>query len=251
METLNSPVRIIPSLLISRKRLVKGEKFSNHKDVGKPNTTSIALSSQNADEILIYDLDSYLKKIFEPDFKTLNEIAKSIMTPLTFGGGIDSFEKAKKAFDNGADKIYLNSVLFKNTSLVEKIANTYGSQSLMLGINLVSDNKKLSILNEPKIDPFKWFETIQKLKIGEIKITYVDREGTKNGLNIETSKKLLKMSKRPLIFGGGIGSLEDVITALKNNIRSIALGTMINFLDYNIVKIKQYIHNNNFNVRLK
>ena len=97
----------------------------------------------------------------------------------------------------------------------------------------------------------KWFNFLQELKIGEIKITFVDLEGSQNGMDIETSKKLIKHSKLPLIFEGGIGNLEHIILALKNDIRTISLGTMIYFLDYNIIKIKQYIHNNNFEVRLK
>ena len=248
---MKSLIRIIPSLLISKGRLVKGKKFENHRDVGKPHTTAIALSSQIADEMLVCDLDAYIDKNIEPDYRTLLKISKATMTPLTFGGGINSLDRAKKAFDNGADKIYLNSVLFKDINLVEKIANIYGSQSIMLGVNLVKKKGKINILDKPEINLMKWFNFLQELKIGEIKITFVDLEGSQNGMDIETSKKLIKHSKLPLIFEGGIGNLEHIILALKNDIRTISLGTMIYFLDYNIIKIKQYIHNNNFEVRLK
>ena len=240
---MNNPKRIIPSLLISKGRLVKGKKFSNHKDVGNPATTSIALSSQNADELLVCDLDSYLNTSTKPDFKTLEKISKSIMTPLTFGGGVNTFEKAKQAFACGADKVFLNSILFTKTKLIEQIAQIYGSQSVMVGINVIKENNKLKILNNPKINVYKWFDYLQEQRIGEIKITFVNLEGTGKGLDIIECKKFLKRSRLPLIFEGGLGNLDQIILALKNNIQSISLGTMINFSDYNIVKIKQFIHN--------
>ena len=248
---MKSLIRIIPSLLISNGRLVKGKKFDNHRDVGEPHTTALALGSQNADEMLVCDLDAYIDRNINPDYSTLLRISKATMTPLTFGGGINSLDKAKKAFDNGADKIYLNSVLFENINLVEKIANIYGSQSIMLGVNIMKKKGKLNIYNKPEKNLMSWFNFLQELKIGEIKVTFVDLEGSQNGMDIETSKKLIKHSKLPLIFEGGIGNLEHIILAIKNDIRSISLGTMINFLDYNIIKIKQYIHNNNYEVRLK
>ncbi len=248
---MNNPKRIIPSLLISKGRLVKGKKFSNHKDVGNPATTSIAFSSQNADELLVCDLDSYLNNTIEPDFKTLDKISKSIMTPLTFGGGINTFEKAKQAFACGADKVFLNSILFTKTKLVEQIAKIYGSQSIMAGINVVKENGKLKIFNNPKIDVHKWFTHLQEHRIGEIKITFVNLEGTGKGLDIPECKKFIKRSRLPLIFEGGLGDLDQIILALKNNIQSISLGTMINFSDYNIIKIKQFIHNHKYKVRLR
>ena len=117
--------------------------------------------------------------------------------------------------------------------------------------SIVKKKGKINILDKPEINLMKWFNFLQELKIGEIKITFVDLEGSQNGMDIETCKKLIKHSKLPLIFEGGIGNLEHIILALKNDIRTISLGTMIYFLDYNIIKIKQYIHNNNFEVRLK
>ena len=112
MENINSTIRIIPSLLLSNKRLVKGINFKNHKDVGDPVGTSKSLNSQNSDEIMLCDLQSYNNKDIDIDFETLNKISKSIMTPITIGGGINSIGKVAKAFKSGADKIYLNSALF-------------------------------------------------------------------------------------------------------------------------------------------
>jgi len=244
-------IRIIPSLLLKNRKLVKGVKFKEHKNAGNPKTTILSLESQKADEILLIDLDAY-EYSKSNDLETLKEISEISSTPLTFGGGINSFEKAKKILTSGADKIYINSSLIKDKNLIDQIAYTFGSQSIVGGIDIIKKKNNFFIASDKtyKIDPINYAKELQERGIGEIKITYKDLEGSRQGMEIDYSKKLKKAVNVPIIFEGGNGSLEDILNCCNQKIFSIALGTMIVFSDNNIIKIKSFLRNFGHNVRL-
>lgn len=243
-------VRIIPSLLLSNKKLVKGKKFTNHINAGYPSSTCLALEGQKCDEIFLIDLDSY-KNDKDPDFDTLNEISKNISTPITFGGGIKNIEQVKKAFKLGADKIYLGQILFKNKEIINRIKDIYGSQSIVAGINIIVDNQECYLLEdkEKKIDILDYIKSLINFGIGEIKITFVSNEGTEEGMNLDLSKKIISNIDLPIIFEGGLGNVEQIIDMIKIGANSFAIGSMITFKDYNIFKIKQHLFNKGYKVR--
>lgn len=243
-------LRIIPSLLLSNKKLVKGKKFTNHINAGYPSTTCLALEGQKCDEIFLIDLDSY-KNDKDPDFDTLNEISKNISTPITFGGGIKNIEQVKKAFKSGADKIYLSQVLFQNKEIISKIKNIYGSQSIVAGINIITSNREYYLLEdkEKNINILDYIKSLIKSGIGEIKITYVNNEGGEKGMNLDFSKIIISNTDLPIIFEGGLGNVEQIIDMIKIGANSFAIGTMITFKDYNIFKIKQHLFNKGYKVR--
>ena len=243
--------RIIPSLLLSNKKLVKGKKFSNYINAGSPVTTISALENQNADEILLIDLDAYKLKT-EPDINTLKKIAEISSTPITFGGGVDNFKLSKRILTNGADKVYINTALFNNKDLIDEIALCFGNQSIVGGINLIKKNNNYILAEDKsqKINPIHYAKELENRGIGELKVTYVNLEGTKLGLELDYSKKILNEMNIPVIFEGGIGKLEHLLECYKINISSVALGTLIIFSDYHIIKIKQYLKNENCVVRI-
>lgn len=240
-------LRIIPSLLLQDKKLVKGSRFTNFKNAGSPKTTIQAFNSQKSDEILLMDLDGYNRK--NQDFNTLNQISQICNTPITYGGGLDNLEKVRSSFLNGADKVYLSTNIIENTSLIKKIAQIYGNQSIVGGLNLIADDKSCYVYNFKNLDPFELCKKLEANGIGELKITFVNLEGSRKGMNIYLCEKFLRLLKIPIIFEGGIGSLEDIENCLKAGIKNIALGTILIFNDYNIFKIKQHLLNQNFRVR--
>lgn len=243
-------IRIIPSLLLSNKKLVKGKKFTNHINAGYPSSTCLALEGQKCDELFLIDLDSY-KNNKDPDFDTLNEISKNISTPITFGGGIKNIEQVKKAFKLGADKIYLSQVLFKNKEIINKIKKIYGGQSIVAGINIVASNGEYYLLEdkEKNINILAHIKSLIKSGIGELKITFVNDEGSEKGMNIDFSKRIISNSDLPVIFEGGLGNVEQIIDMIKIGADSFAIGSMITFKDYNIFKIKQHLFNKGYKVR--
>ncbi len=245
-------LRIIPSLLLSKKKFVKGMQFKNHKIAGWPNSTITAFDSQGADEIQMIDIDTYEIDHIEPDFEVLKKIAENCSTPITFGGGIINLDLALKAIRSGAEKIYVNRQILKNIHFLKNLSETIGSQAIVVGINIIRTGNEYRIYEREgeKINLFKYLENIQSSGAGEIKITIVDREGKKSGLDIDICKKINNVLSIPCIFEGGIGSLDDLKTAFLNDIKAVSLGTMLIFSDYNIVKIKRYLFNENFNVRI-
>ena len=245
-------LRIIPSLLLSKGKLIKGINFQNHKNAGSPSSTVLALESQGADEISLIDIDNYVTGINkEPDFETLKKVSEVTSTPITFGGGINSLDTAKKVIRYGAEKIYLNRIAYKDKNLIIDLVKYFGGQAIVIGINIINSNNIYSIY-EKNIhkDLIEHLIEIQNLGIGEIKINFVDREGTKKGLDLTFIKKLLKHIRVSSVFEGGIGNLNQIEEAFNTKINAIGLGTMITFNDYNIFKIKRYLIDKNFNVRI-
>ena len=228
------------------KKLVKGKNFKNHKIAGSPKTTVQAFDSQKCDEIFLIDLNSY--KNNNPDFNELKNISLVTNTPLTFGGGLNSIEKIKKAFLNGADKIYISSCLFNNENIIKDTSYIYGSQSIVGGINIITDDDNFKILNN-NLEPLNFLKKLEDLGVGEIKVNFVNLEGSKRGFNLKICEKILKHIKIPVIFEGGIGSLKDIENAIETGVENIALGTILIFSDYNIFKIKQHLSNKNFKIR--
>ena len=205
-------IRIIASLLTSNNKLVKGQKFENFKSAGSPVTTIAVYESQKIDEIILIDLDSYKNKVKEPNFKLLKKISETSSTPITFGGGIKTFKQVQDAFKSGADKIYLNSVLFQNLDIMKQTIEMYGSQSIVAGLNLKLKNKNYYLLEDTNliINPFEYAAKLEKLGAGELKFTFVDLEGTKKGIDLVYAKKIKENINIPCIFEGGIGNLNHL-----------------------------------------
>ena len=121
MESRNHYLRIIPSLLLSENKLVKGTNFRNHKNAGSPVSTVVAFDSQGADEISLIDIDTYHNKNIEPNLKMLREISKICSTPITFGGGIKDLKTAKEIIKSGAEKIYINRKILEDLSFAKSL----------------------------------------------------------------------------------------------------------------------------------
>lgn len=243
-------LRIIPSLLLYKDRLIKGKNFENHIDVGNPITTSKAFEAQGADEIFIIDLEQYKSfKLKKNSSQLLNDISKNLMTSITFGGGIKTFQKAKEYLRSGADKIYLSSILFDNFKIVSEISKVFGNQSIVCGINVIKKNDKYLLYKNEKINFDIWLEKINNLPVGEIKITFVNLEGSKKGLDVKFCEKLATFFDHPLVVEGGIGNLNHIKQAAKTSISGLALGTMLNFSEQNIIKIKQFLTNEKIKIR--
>ena len=248
----NSIIRIIPSLLLSKKRLVKGINFEKYLDAGDPVRTCVAHDAQDCDEICIIDLDAYKDNI-EPDTKILEFITRETATPIIFGGNIKSINSVEKIIRSGADKVLINSNIL-NKELISEIIINFGGQCIVAGVDLIlinGDYKVYSRGNILDISIKEYIKRIIELGVGELKITYVNLEGTRSGIEILTSKNIINYTTLPTIIEGGVKDLEDLKNAINNGIKSIAIGSMLVFSDNNIFKIKQFLANRGFNVRLR
>ena len=250
MESRNHYLRIIPSLLLSENKLVKGTNFSNHKNAGSPVSTVVAFDSQGADEISLIDIDTYHNKSIGPNLKMLKEISKICSTPITFGGGIKDLKTAREIIKSGAEKIYINRKILEDISFAKILVKEFGGQAVVVGINIIQNNNEYEIYEDNKIGIFEYVKKVQNLGIGEIKFMFVNSEGNKLGLDLNFCEMILEHIHVPCIFEGGIGSLEHLEQAFDKKVKAIALGSLLTFNDYNIVKIKRHLFNKNYKVRL-
>jgi cyclase len=238
--------RIIPSLLLTEGRLVKGVQFSHPRDAGNPRTTALAHNSQKADEILLLDIHAS-RENRPPKFESIAKVAEECFMPLTVGGGIRSLQIARQCMDIGADKLCLNTSALDDPSLITELARIYGSQAIMLRVDVVEEkgeyflyDHRYGVARQEK-DPILWIKEGVDRGAGEISLIAVGREGTRGGLDLEMARRVMEAVDVPVILEGGAGTLEHLDQAFSAGVEALALGTMLVFSDNNIVKIKAFL----------
>ncbi|VFP81371.1 imidazole glycerol phosphate synthase subunit HisF [Buchnera aphidicola] len=213
--------RIIACLDVKNGMVVKGIKFCNHTVIGKIIELVKYYSISGIDELVFYDISaSPEKKLL--DMKWITRIAELINIPFSVAGGISSVEDAKQVLSLGADKISINSPALHNPLLISKLADRFGVQCVVVGIDSWYDKikKKYQVFqytgNENKShltcwDTFNWVKKVQKLGAGEIVLNTMNTDGTKGGYDIEQLKKIREICSVPLIASGGAGCMNDFL----------------------------------------
>ncbi len=248
--------RIIPCLDINNGRTVKGINFENIQDAGDPVELAMFYSLQGADELVFLDITATVEKR-----KTLvalvKDIAVHINIPFTVGGGISSVENAYELLQNGADKISVNSAAFKNPMLIEKMANEFGSQCVVLAIDTKkeADGKWYVYLNGGRIKTealaFDWAKKATGLGAGEILLTSMNNDGTKNGFAGDITGTLSNELPVPIIASGGAGTMEHFADVfLDANADAALAASVFHYREMEIPKLKQYLFDQNINVRI-
>src|SRR5688572_8363438 len=205
--------RIIPCLDIKDGRTVKGTNFINLRDAGDPVELASNYAEQGADELVFLDITATIEKR-----KTLAElvrrIAHTINIPFTVGGGIKTVEDVSVLLQSGADKISVNTAAFHNPLLISSIANTAGSQCVVLAIDTrkEEDGKWYVYLDggrtKTQTECFDWAKKAVELGAGEILLTSMNHDGTKSGFALDITKKLAEELAVPVIASGGGGTME-------------------------------------------
>ncbi|VFP87947.1 Imidazole glycerol phosphate synthase subunit HisF [Buchnera aphidicola (Cinara piceae)] len=217
--------RIIACLDVKNGMVIKGIKFRNHIIIGKIIELVKYYSTQGIDELVFYDISASPKKKLL-DIKWIAKIAELINIPFSVAGGISSIEDAKQILALGADKISINSPALANPLLISKLADRFGVQCIVVGIDSWYDqiNKKYQVFqytgNEKKShltywSTFDWVKKVQKLGAGEIVLNTMNTDGTKSGYDIKQLKKIRDICSIPLIASGGAGSMNDFLNVFE------------------------------------
>lgn len=229
--------RIIPILTYSNEELVKSIQFGSRKYIGDPLNAVRIFNEKFVDEIILLDIGNENRDEFKINYPFLKKLLNECFMPVTYGGGIKTFEDAKKIFDLGVDKISLNSIIFKNVEIIEKLVSYFGSQSIVACFDIkknISGKYCLYNYKENKIFNYEFKQCIQKiidLGIGEILINSVDRDGMMNGVEKDLLKDL--NFSVPLIYSGGVGKLEDLQDGFKYKLEGIGCSSFFCFYGEN------------------
>ena len=248
--------RIIPCLDIDNGRTVKGINFVNIQDAGDPAELAMYYSRKGADELVFLDITATVEKR-----KTLVELVKKVAAriniPFTVGGGITSVENAFELLQNGADKISVNSAAFRNPALIKEMADEFGSQCVVLAI----DTKKEAngewyvYLNGGRIKTdlaaIDWAKQAVDLGAGEILLTSMNNDGTKDGFASDITSLFSKEIPVPIIASGGAGNMQHFADVFQNDNADAALAaTVFHYKEIEIPALKQFLSDKKVNVRL-
>lgn len=247
--------RIIPCLDIKDGRTVKGINFENIRDAGDPVELAINYAQQGADELVFLDITATNEKR-----KTLSElvtrIAKHINIPFTVGGGISSVEDVSVLLNAGADKISVNTSAVKNPQLIKELADQFGSQCVVLAIDTkFEDGDWYVYLNggrvKTEIKTLDWAKQAVALGAGEILLTSMNNDGTKNGFALDITKTISEAVNVPVIASGGAGNMEHFTDVFNNGKADAALAASIfHYKEIAIPELKKYLKNKNIEVRI-
>jgi len=246
--------RIIPCLDIKGGRTVKGVNFIDLQDAGDPIELAKKYVEQGADELVFLDITATLEKR-----KTLidlvKQVAKEIDIPFTVGGGINSVEDVRDIIKAGADKVSVNSSAVKNPSLITEIANEFGSQCVVVAIDtkLEEEEWKVFVHGGKTITPLKtieWAKQVEKLGAGEILLTSMNNDGTKNGFSIDITNLVSTAVNIPVIASGGAGNKVDFKNVFTKTEATGALAASIfHFGEIQIQELKDYLKNEKIAIR--
>ena len=248
--------RIIPCLDVNNNRVVKGINFVNLKDAGDPVEVAKAYDKAGADELVFLDItaSSDARKTV---IDMVSRVAENVFIPFTVGGGIRTVDDFKEILRAGADKISVNSAAINNPNLVAEAADKFGSQCVVVAIdakrrpdggwNIYKNGGRVDM----GIDAVEWAMKANELGAGEILLTSMDGDGTKDGYDIELTRTISENVSIPVIASGGAGKLEDFKEALTDGKADAALAaSLFHFKELEIKQVKEYLRKEGVSVRL-
>lgn len=248
--------RIIPCLDVHNGRVVKGVNFVDLKDAGDPVEVGKAYNEAGADELVFLDItassDSRTIKV-----DMVRRVAETVFIPFTVGGGIRSIEDFKVILREGADKVAVNTAAIMNPSLIAEAADKFGSQCVVVAIDAKKREKgdgwniyKNGGRVDMGMDAVEWAIKANELGAGEILLTSMDCDGTKNGYDIELTKTIAEHVSIPVIASGGAGTLEHFYKALTEGKADAALAaSLFHYKELEITEVKKYLKEKGVSIR--
>lgn len=249
--------RIIPCLDVNNNRVVKGVNFVNLRDAGDPVEVAKAYDKAGADELVFLDITASCDQR-KTVVDMVRKVAENVFIPFTVGGGIRTVDDFKEILREGADKIAVNSAAIDNPQLVADAAYKFGSQCVVVAIDAKrrEDGSGWNIYKhggrlDTGIDAIEWAEKVFKLGAGEILLTSMDCDGTKNGYDIELTRRISEVVNIPVIASGGAGTKEHFLDALTNGKADAALAaSLFHYKELEIDDLKEFLRQNGVSVRL-
>lgn len=249
--------RIIPCLDVHAGRVVKGVNFVDLKDAGDPVEIAKAYDKAGADELVFLDITAS-SDARETVVDLVREVAKCVFIPFTVGGGIRTVEDFRTLLREGADKISINSSAINTPELISEAAAKFGSQCVVVAIDAkkCADGSGWNVYKnggrvDVGLDAVEWAQKVEKLGAGEILLTSMDCDGTKNGYDLELTRTIAEHVSIPVIASGGAGKIEHFKEALTEGKADAALAaSLFHYKELEIRQVKEYLQREDVPVRL-
>jgi cyclase len=248
--------RIIPCLDVNMGRVVKGINFVNLRDVGDPVEIAEYYNEQGADELVFLDITA-THEGRGTMLEVVRRTAEKVFIPLTVGGGIREVEDFKEILRAGADKISINSAAVRDKHLISRAAEKFGSQCVVVAVDgrMRPDRSGWNVvINGGRIDTgmdvLEWVREVQRLGAGEILLTSMDADGTKNGFDIAMTKAVTESVNLPVIASGGCGRLDHFSQVFQETTADAALAaSLFHFRELTVSQVKEFLYSKNIPVR--
>lgn len=238
--------RIIPCLDVHEGRVVKGINFVNLTDAGDPVELAAFYDQEGADELVFLDISASVEKR-----KTIIEVvkntAKEVFIPFAVGGGISNLDDIRNILNAGADKVSINSAAVKNPLMISEAAKMFGSQCIVVAIDARKVDNHWEVYinggNTPTgLDAIDWAKECERLGAGEILLTSMDKDGTKDGYDIDITAAISEAAKIPVIASGGAGNLEHLYDAIEyGKADAVLCASIFHYREYSIKEAKDYL----------
>lgn len=251
--------RIIPCLDVDKGRVVKGVQFVDIRDAGDPVEVARRYNEQGADEITFLDITASHEDR-DTTLHTVERMAGEVFIPLTVGGGVRELQDIRNLLNAGADKVAINSAAIHNPEFVHEAALRFGSQCIVVAI----DAKQVEQGESPRweifthggrkptgINAIEWAKKMADFGAGEILLTSMDRDGTKNGFDLDLTSRISDAVNVPVIASGGVGNLQHLVDGIvEGNADAVLAASIFHFGEHSVPEAKQYMAKRGVNVRL-
>ena len=249
--------RIIPCLDVDKGRVVKGVNFLNIRDAGDPIEIAKRYDDEGADEITMLDITAS-HETRDTTYKTVENIASQVFIPLTVGGGVRKIEDIKKLLRSGADKVSINTAAVENPDFVKEAADKFGSQCIVVAVDakLKADSSSSWEVvtyggrNRTGIDVQEWTTQMADYGAGEILLTSMDRDGTKEGFDNKLVFQVASSIDIPVIASGGVGNLQHLIDGIQiGGAEAVLAASIFHFSEFTIQEAKDAMKDSGIVVR--
>jgi len=247
--------RIIPCLDVKEGRVVKGRRFVELRDAGDPVEQAIFYDKEGADELVFLDITASHEKRYIM-LEVVRKVAESIFIPFTVGGGINDIESIRDILAAGADKVSINTAAVNDPQLIKQASDKFGAQCVVLAIDAkkIGDQKWEIYTHGGRtptgLDAVEWAVKGEQMGAGEILLTSMDRDGTKDGYDLELTRAISSAVNIPVIASGGAGTLEHIYDAfVEGGAEAALLASLLHYRELSIKEIKDYLQTKGINVR--
>jgi cyclase len=245
--------RIIPCLDVDKGQVVKGVNFINIRQAGDPVELARKYYEMGADELCFLDITAS-NEDRKATYEVIKATAKEIFIPLTVGGGVSSVKDVEMLLHSGADKVGINSAAVRNPELLSEGANNFGSQCIVLAVDVKRHGNSWRVYvkggrEDTGLDAIEWIRAGEQRGAGEILLTSMDGDGSKNGYDLDLIKRVTELVRIPVIASGGAGNASHVVDVLKAGADAALLASILHFGETTVQEIKDHMKESLIRVR--